>query len=84
MARNGTTFGGPVQFQMGPVPEAGVNGFTNEAMLAILIHRTQVLDSQYPCDENKAAIAAMQATLDAFNARTAKRQARGVEGTSQA
>lgn len=84
VARNGTTFGGAIQFQMGPVPEAGVNGFTNEAVLTILIHRTQVLDNQFPCDENKAALRHMQAALDAFNARTANREARGVEGTLQA
>jgi hypothetical protein len=84
LARNGQTFGGGVQFQMGPVKDAGVNGFTNEVLLAILIHRTTHLNSLYPCAENETAIAAMQTALDAFNARTANREARGVEGTLQA
>jgi hypothetical protein len=68
-------------FQAGPVPANGVNGLTNEALLVLLIHRTQALDRQSPCDENKAAMASMHSALEAFERRTAGRAARGVEGT---
>lgn len=74
----------PLIFRNGPVPTNGVNGWTNEALLAALIHRTTVLDLQYPCIENAEAIAHMRAALTAFESRTAKRIARGVEGTMTA
>lgn len=69
-----------INFQAGPVPQNGVNGLTNEALLAILIHRTCTLDSMYPCDENKVAIDHMTKALSSLEDRTKKRFARGVEG----
>lgn len=68
-----------LHFQDGPAAE-GVNGLTNEALLKVLIHRTKILDSQFPSEHNKQAIAALESALAALNARTADRQARGVEG----
>lgn len=70
-----------VAFQNGPVPEAGVNGVTSEALLAVLIHRTEELNKNFPCEENERAIEHMKDALAAFEERTAKRIARGVEGT---
>ncbi|WP_335953712.1 hypothetical protein [Acinetobacter higginsii] len=70
----------PIQFQLGPVKEYGVNGATNEALLAVLIHRTKILNDNFPCDENKCAITYMENALALFNKRTADRQLRGVEG----
>ncbi len=70
----------PIQFQLGPVKEHGVNGITNEALLAVLIHRTNILNNNFPCDENKRAISYMENALALFNKRTADRQRRGVEG----
>lgn len=67
-------------FQQGPIPQYGVNGTTNEAVLATLIHRTEHLDAQFPCEENKVALEHMRAALRSFESRTAKRIARGVEG----
>lgn len=69
-----------LEFQKGPVQENGVNGLTNEALLAILIHRTKHLDSKFGCDENKRAIAHMEDALVNLEARTARRIARGVAG----
>ena len=69
-----------LHFQDGPTVLEGVNGATNEALLNVLIHRTKILDGQYPSEHNKQAIAALESALAAFNARTAERQARGVEG----
>ena len=73
-----------VLFQRGPVKEQGVNGLTNEALLAILIHRTKFLDSKFGCDENKRAIQHMEEALVNLEVRTARRMVRGVEGTNVA
>lgn len=70
-----------VAFQNGPVPEVGINGVTSEALLAVLIHRTEELNKNFPCEENERAIEHMKDALAAFEERTAKRIARGVEGT---
>lgn len=67
-------------FQRGPVKENGVNGATSEAYLAILIHRTKVLNAEFPCDENNRALYHLDRALEAFNDRTRNRVARGVEG----
>lgn len=69
-----------IWFQRGGVSENGVNGATNEALLAILIHRTQHLDAKFPCDENKIALRHMREALAAFESRAAARIERGVEG----
>lgn len=69
-----------ISFQRGPVPENGVNGLTNEALLAILIDRTRFLDNKFPCDENKRAVQHMEEALVNLEVRTARRIARGVEG----
>lgn len=59
-----------IQFQQGPVKEVGVNGLTNEALLAILIHRTNYLNSGLPCRENAIAITNMEQALMWFEKRT--------------
>ena len=69
-----------IHFQNGPVKENGVNGITSEALLAILIHRTKILNGNFPCDENKRAISYMENALALFEKRTKGRQERGVEG----
>lgn len=67
-------------FQNGTVLEVGHNGVTNEALLAITIHRTKILNDKFPCDENEQAIGHMEAALKCFEDRTANRVARNVEG----
>lgn len=69
-----------ISFQRGPVKEVGVNGITSEALLAILIHRTEVLNHKFPCRENELAIAGLLAALMQFESRTRDRMQRGVEG----
>lgn len=69
-----------IEFQQGAVHVNGVNGLTNEALLAILIHRTKHLDSQFGCDENKRAIQHMEEALVNLEVRTFRRMVRGVEG----
>lgn len=72
-----------VKFQKGPLNEAGVNGVTHEALLAILIDRLECFQAgAYACDENAVALAHLSTALNTLKNRTAKRIARGVEGTS--
>lgn len=73
-----------VEFQHGAVKENGVNGVTNEALLAIVIHRTQLLNERFPCRENSLATTKMQEALMWFDKRTADRKTRGVEGREAA
>jgi hypothetical protein len=69
-----------VIFQHGPIHEEGVNGLTNEALLAILIHRTECINDQVACEKNTKAIELMKETKELFEQRIAERQARGVSG----
>lgn len=77
----GTGVPAVVAFQQGAVPKNGVNGVTNEALLQILIHRTEIINDQFPCDENFHALSYMRAALNCFNDRTARRKSAGIEGT---
>jgi len=73
---------GTVSFQNGPIIESGVNGVQNEDLLAIVIHRLQGFQSgPYKCDANQVALDNCQLALNALEARTKAREARGVEGT---
>lgn len=48
-------------FQNGPIPEKGVNGITQEALLAVLIDRLQSFQSgPYACRENAIALTKLQ------------------------
>lgn len=69
-----------IEFQQGNPAEHGVNGVTNEAVLAILLHRTKFLNAKFPCPENENAIGHMEQALHYLEARTAARIDRGVEG----
>ena len=72
-----------IHFQKGAVKANGVNGITSEALLAILIHRTEVLNGNFPCAENEAAINGLKSALEAFESRTRDRIARQVEGENK-
>lgn len=72
-----------INFQKGPVIGAGVNGITNEALLAILIHRTKFLNEKFHCRENSIAITKMEEALMWFDKRTADRIERDVEGVNE-
>lgn len=84
----GTSAGGVhtmlrVDFQKGPVKEAGINGITNEALLAIVIDRLQGFQSgDFKCRENAIALTSLEEALMWLQKRTRDRLARGVEGTS--
>lgn len=69
-------------FQHGPIREVGINGLTNEVLLAVLLDRIRGFQGgPYACAENDAAITHLECALEAMNARTREREARGVEGT---
>lgn len=72
-----------IDFQNGPIKEVGINGVQNEHLLAILIHRTKILNERFPCDENVLAIRHMKAAIKEFQSRTANRVERGVEGENK-
>lgn len=73
-----------LKFQDGPVTEAGVNGITDEALLAIVLHRLECFQrGAYRCRENAIVITKLEECLMWLRARTEERERRGVEGTSK-
>ena len=71
-----------VRFQNGPIKEAGVNGISGEALLAIVIDRLRGFQSgEYKCRENAIALTQIEDGLMWLQKRTRDRLARGVEGT---
>lgn len=81
--------GGPddacyVNFQNGPIKEFGVNGVTQEALLAIVIDRLISFQAgPFACYDNEVALSNCQFALERLQQRTKARIARGVEGTHQ-
>lgn len=72
-----------ISFQNGPINEAGVNGISNEALLAIVEDRLKGFQSgQYACRENAIALTHIQDAMHWLHHRTRERMQRGVEGTS--
>ena len=70
-----------ITFQNGPIGEAGVNGVTQEELLAVVIDRLRSFQSgPFACTENAVALAHAEQALDALKGRTRSRMARGVEG----
>ena len=69
-------------FQEGPVQEVGVNGISNEALLAIVRDRLEGFQAgMYNCDENEKALVAVIAAMSWLRRRTKDRLERSVEGT---
>lgn len=72
-----------VHFQNGPIADAGVNGVTQEVLLAIVIDRLRSFQAgPYACQENAEALRHAERSLWWLKARTFARVERGVEGTS--
>lgn len=73
-----------VLFQNGPIKEFGVNGMTQEALLAIVIDRLRSFQAgPFSCSDNQIALEHCQDALSRLQLRTKARMARGVEGTHQ-
>lgn len=84
-----------LKFQNGPV-SAGINGITNEALLAVVIDRLRSFQNGAPgddlhltakgpfaCRENALALTKLEEAMHWLHHRTRGRVARGVEGTLQ-
>jgi len=73
-----------VNFQNGPIKEFGVNGVTNEDLIAIVIDRMRGFQSgDYACRENALALTKLEEALMWLCNRTNEREVRGVEGTNE-
>lgn len=72
-----------IHFQEGPIKEFGVNGITQEALLAIIIDRLRSFQSgPFSCRENAIALTHCEEALMWLQRRTVARIKRGVEGTN--
>jgi len=73
-----------ILFQNGPVGESGMNGLTNESLIAVVIDRLEGFQSgPYACEDNQEALLSLYQAMLALQRRTVERVARQVEGTSQ-
>lgn len=71
-----------ITFQNGPIAEVGVNGLTQEVLLAIVVDRLAAFQAgPFACKENAAALVHCQHAQEVLLSRTRARMARGVEGT---
>ena len=75
-----------IKWQNGPLltdrGRADPNGAFVETVIAAAIGRLEHYQaSKFKCHENQMALGFLHAALEHLNARTANRQARGVEGT---
>lgn len=70
-----------LNFQHGGVPENGVNGVTQEALLAVVIDRLRSFQAgPFPSHHNEVALSLCDRALIVLHQRTLDRMARGVEG----
>lgn len=88
-------FGQKILFQNGPIGEVGINGISNEALIAIVIDRLRGFQYQrtendefknvpgpFACRENALALTHLEDAMHWLQHRTRERLKRGVEGTS--
>jgi hypothetical protein len=70
-----------IRFQKGPILENGVNGLTQELLLAIVEDRLSCFENgPYACAANATALEHVRAALQSLKDRTLERRARKVEG----
>lgn len=83
LMKAGSCIGPLIAFQNGPIQEHGVNGVSNESLLAIVIDRLQGFQSgEFKCRENAIALTKLEEAMHWLHHRTRERVARGVEGTT--
>jgi hypothetical protein len=71
-----------INFQNGPINENGVNGVTQEVLLAIVADRLRSFQAgKYACRENALALTKIEEAQHWLHSRTLARMQRGVEGT---
>ena len=72
---------GRISFQNGPIKEFGVNGITQESLLAIIIDRLECFQNgPFKSEYNQTALDHCKAALNSLQQRTRERISRGVEG----
>ena len=64
--------------------ENGVNGCQVDTLVEAARIIIEKLNDKFPCPENELAIASLNDAIGFLKARKANREARGVEGLSQA
>lgn len=70
-----------LNFQDGPLKEAGANGITEQALLAVVLDRWRGFnDGPYRCRENSMMITKLEEALMWSEKRAGDRAKRGVEG----
>jgi hypothetical protein len=73
-----------IEFQNGPIAEAGVNGITQEVLLAIVADRLRSFQGgPFACRENALALTKIEEAQHWLQQRTLARMRRGVEGTNK-
>lgn len=72
------------RIQNGPVKEVGMNGCQVDTLIETARIMLGRLNENFPCSENALAIVSLNKALLWLEARKANREARGVEGASQA
>lgn len=71
-----------ILFQNGPILEKGVNGLTQEVLLAIVADRLRSFQNgPYKCKANACALTHIEEAQHWLQQRTIERMRRGVEGT---
>lgn len=74
-----------ILFQNGPINEVGVNGITQEVLLAIVADRLRSFQAgPFSCRENALALTKIEEAMHWLQQRTIRRMRAGVEGTHQA
>lgn len=81
---NGDVFAQDLQFQHGPIGEAGINGVQNEDVLDLLAVRLRALNAKFPCRESSIAITHIETARLWLEERTNLRRHQGVEGKNEA
>ena len=73
-----------ILFQNGPIGEVGVNGITQEVLLAIVADRLRSFQAgPFACKANACALTHIEEAQHWLQQRTLERMRRGVEGTHQ-
>jgi hypothetical protein len=72
-----------LSFQNGPINEVGVNGITQEVLLAVVADRLRSFQAgPFACRENALALTKVEEAMHWLQKRTMDRMRRGVEGKS--
>lgn len=72
------------KIQDGPVKEAGLNGCQLDTLIEVAVAMLYGLNNNFPCRENSIAITHLETALLWLGKRKSDREARGVEGKSEA